>query len=285
MNDTGARLAALVHRPEEGVLRGRSVFLAASVPSPQRAEEFRRLPDAQREIEQAVVSLARAVFTEGGRLVFGGHPSIAPLIAMVAGEYLPPSELPAVESERGLSGHERPEIRPPVVIHQLDVYEDFLTSATQHMASVGYAELRWHSASEEERWVEWSPEHPQYPQSLREMRRAIVEDAEVIAMVCVGGMEGVLEEAALFWAARRRPIYVVASTGGAAELLARGRADSVFRSHDRAADIPVVAIDEELVRDIRPQLRDAEGRQIDAPLRFAPYPMIMQALVQRIASE
>src|SRR4051794_31938323 len=68
-------------------LSGKTVFLCASVPDRQRAKKYRRLENAAFEIEQAVISLARAVFSEGGRLLFGGHPSISPLVATVAGEY------------------------------------------------------------------------------------------------------------------------------------------------------------------------------------------------------
>jgi hypothetical protein len=71
-------------------LRGKAIFLSASVPSPKRNEQYQRIEDAHFEIEQAVISLARAVFSESGQLVFGGHPAISLLVAMVAGEYREP---------------------------------------------------------------------------------------------------------------------------------------------------------------------------------------------------
>src|SRR5215475_14156218 len=71
-------------------LRAKNIFLSASVPAPNRAQRYWRVANAAFQIEQAVVSLARAVFSEGGTLVFGGHPAISPLVAMVAGEYRQP---------------------------------------------------------------------------------------------------------------------------------------------------------------------------------------------------
>src|SRR4051812_12552361 len=74
-------------------LVGRTVFLSASKPT--RKLDF--LPpsdvparETDREIEHAALSLARAVFAEGGGLVFGAHPSVSPLIASAASEYFPP---------------------------------------------------------------------------------------------------------------------------------------------------------------------------------------------------
>jgi len=99
------------------------------------------------------------------------------------------------------------------------------------------------------------------------------------AMVCVGGMEGVLEEAALFNAFRHQPVYVLARTGGASELLARRHPARELE----VPDLPVIAIDEETLADVHPRLRGLDGETYDAPPRFAPYPVIMDALVRRIA--
>ena len=77
-------------------LHGVAVFLSASVPSPERSHEYNRIPEAPLRIEEAVMSIARAIFMEGGTLVFGAHPSISPLVARVIGHYYLPA--PAEES-------------------------------------------------------------------------------------------------------------------------------------------------------------------------------------------
>ena len=65
----------IVDSPQRGRMRGRAILLSASVPSMERAEIYKRIETIE-AIEEAVVSMARAVFSEGGTLVFGGHPTI-----------------------------------------------------------------------------------------------------------------------------------------------------------------------------------------------------------------
>ncbi|MDF1595149.1 MAG: hypothetical protein P1T08_03455 [Acidimicrobiia bacterium] len=63
--------------PEEGKLHGASVFLAAS---PDDDSEF---------LEEAIISLVRAVFAGGGRLAVGAEPSLVALAGLIAAEYMP----------------------------------------------------------------------------------------------------------------------------------------------------------------------------------------------------
>lgn len=278
-------MKALVRRPDKGRLRGSAIFLSASVPKSERAAAFRRLADAQREIEQAVVSLARAVFAEGGRLVFGGHPSISPLVSLVAGEYVSAGRAEPREGSRNAQ-ERRADLSQtaPVIIHQLDAFRSELPDATTHMEELGQAVIRWHETLPDERRVEWPASAPRYPKSLRRMRLAMLGDKpsfgeRLRAMVCLGGMEGVFEEAALFHELRHQPVYVLARTGGASELLARR--DTVREVS--VPDVPIVSIDEAVLQDVRPQLRGQDGESYDAPPRFAPYPVIMDALLRRVA--
>ena len=61
-----------------------TVFLSASFPSGERGEKFK--PYDPSGIADAVSALARSVFASNGRLLFGGHPTITPLILMIASE-------------------------------------------------------------------------------------------------------------------------------------------------------------------------------------------------------
>lgn len=76
-------------RPLNGPLAGRAVFLSASVPSGDGANQYRRIPQAFARIEEAALRVAGAVFNAGGTLVFGGHPSISPLIGYLCEQYQP----------------------------------------------------------------------------------------------------------------------------------------------------------------------------------------------------
>src|SRR5690348_16641625 len=107
-------------KPLGSRLRGKTILLSASVPAPERAKEYQRVEDAHFQIEQAVISLARAVFSESGQLVFGGHPAISPLVAMVAGEYREP---------RYAESHQEKPIAP-IRIFQSRAFEGFLPDDT-----------------------------------------------------------------------------------------------------------------------------------------------------------
>ncbi len=162
-------------------LANRTVFLSASVPAPNRG--FARPPDAAFVVEQAVVGLARAVFAEGGRLVFGAHPSISPLVASVATEY------------RQASAADGPR---PVVIYQSRAFEEVLPNETWDLYRFGFADLLWTDAEGGEHYQPGDAASLQCPLSLRAMRTRMIKEQKPIAMVIAGGMDGVLEESRCF---------------------------------------------------------------------------------------
>ena len=250
-------------------LSGKTIFLSASVPAPERDDRFRRVENAHFEIDQAVISLARAVFSEGGRLVFGGHPAISPLVAMVAGEYRQPAYAE--------TGEERP--APLIRIFQSRAFEGFLPDDTLMMYRTGYAAITWTEAIGDERFDPGAHyTGPPCPRSLAAMREAMIEGTQPVAMVCVGGMEGVEQEFEVFRKLRPGiPVYVLEGTGGAAGLLAE-------RDRDR-----VRVIDAEIAHTLRRLRADFPAaprgeRPADEPAPPAtPYPLIMQTLVSELA--
>jgi hypothetical protein len=241
-----------------GRLNGRTLLLSASVPSPARAEAFLRIPDSAFEIEQAVISLARTVFSEGGRLAFGGHPSISPLVAMVAGEYR------AAGSD--------PKREPPVVIYRSHAFDGYVPRDTMMMFEAGLAREVWVDAVDGEKFDPSGPrDSPPCPLSVLEMRVRMIKESHPQAMVCIGGMEGVLREAELFaQIGQGRPIFALARTGGAAGLLQGW-------SRDRAAAFEVTEIDREVLAGVAAK---REGRGFaPAESDITPYPLVMEAIV------
>jgi hypothetical protein len=205
----------------EGRLKDAAVFLSASVPD--RAEVKTALytgplPKRRDEdllIENAVVALARAVFVEGGRLVFGGHPAISPLMATVAAEYFPPESGGARE-------------RPPIVVFQSRAYEHVILEDVLAMKELGQADVRWTDIKADERYDPARSGEKQCQQSLAAMREQMLSVPGLRAMVCIGGMDGVLDEYAAFtkrWSGA--PVFVFASTGGASTTLAELHGNSV----------------------------------------------------------
>ena len=261
-----------------GILQGRSVFLSASVPT---RPGFRRPSFAAVEIEEAVVSLARAVLREEGILVFGAHPSISPLVASVASEYITPhlrtSEPPDVEEidqveRRG----------PAVVIYQSHAYDRYVPNKTWELYRLGYAELIWCKAQGGEMF-DPALMQAQCPLSLEFMRKAMIRKERPIAMVAIGGMEGVIAEAELFLSAQQdrkmrayKPVWILETTGGAAEQL--GERLIASRNHLRFV--------EREWREANPYAISEPSCEADSRAEeFVPYPTILQWLVQQIAKQ
>lgn len=182
-------------------LAQRSIFLSASVPLQARAPIYHVLDNQVDWIEEAVIAVARAVLGQRGQLVFGAHPSISPLVAMVAGEYIEPV--------------------PRVHIYQSRAYEGYIPDETSAMVRAGLAVMHWIDAADGERFNPSMRGQPQCQASLRAMREAMLRETAPAAMVGIGGMEGVEDEAELFADLRPgQPIFLLQSTGGATRLLA-----------------------------------------------------------------
>jgi hypothetical protein len=147
------------------------------------------------------------------------------------------------------------------------------------MYRLGYATLTWTDAVDGE---EFDPEtqytEPPCPKSLRDMRIAMIRDLRPVAMVCIGGMEGVEEEFKVFTELRNGfPIYALTSTGGAASILAEHPNELV-----RAIDIEVIKRLEDRRREQFTELESVIiGDREERPT--TPYPLIMQTIVDDVA--
>jgi hypothetical protein len=158
----------------------KSIFLSASIPLPDRHPRYIGTADvvAIRDSIRALVS----VVVPHGRLVFGGHPAITPLIRLlIAG------------MGRSVGDH--------VTLYQSRFFEERLP------ADVGeFEEVRFTAAINGNR-----------DESLEVMRIEMIGKNEFDAGVFIGGMEGVEIEYALFRKLQDgRPVFPIASTGAAA---------------------------------------------------------------------
>jgi hypothetical protein len=237
-----------------------SIFLlSASVPSPERSEQYLRIRDSQLHIDEAIISLSRAVFASGGRIVFGGHPTVVPLVCMVAAEYVSSTRASTLES-------------PPSIVYQSEAYKDIVTEPQREMVSLGLSEERLVPAVDHERYDPRRRGEPQCERSLQQMRYQMISETKPQALICMGGMEGVEDEFAMFAELYpSRPIWLWAITGGATALLA-GRYG--YRPNVRVIDAELLnGLAERLQR--RMPSRSAAG---DRPA-VVPYPYIMQVMV------
>ena len=185
----------------------RNIFLSASFPSGPRGEIFQPFDPA--EIADAVTALVRAVLTYNGRLVFGGHPTITPLVLFVASEH---------------------RVTDAVDIYQSRFFADVIPVETGRLATAGFGR------------IQWVARRASLESSLREMRTAMIGGSDPLTGVFVGGMEGIVEEWELFAEAYPdRPRMAFLAPGGAARRLEPFHVPGEL-SHDlRSRNYPVAA--------------------------------------------
>ena len=200
-------------------LRGRFVFLSASFPSFKRDGQFSGTADTA-EISNAVVSLAKAVFQADGGLVFGGHPTITPLLLSVArdlflGQPSPLESRPRWTPDQGprllaYQSHVYDRIRPP------DIGE--LVGLREGLGRIVETKIQ-NNERQPTTQAEVNPRDQKF--SLEHMRLRMLMDPESrpVAAVFVGGMEGIHDEFQLAQSPALRR-YVIAAPGGAAARLA-----------------------------------------------------------------
>ena len=166
-------------------LAGRHVFLSASFPSGKIGEGVR--PYDAAGIADAVTAIVRAVLLNEGKLLFGGHPTITPLVLMIG------TELRA---------------RQAVDIFQSEWFREEITRET------------WTLAESDVGVIHWTRRCASLEKSLTEMRRQMLGFVVPAGAVFVGGMSGIPAEHELvgrIWPGV--PRIPIAGPGGAAAQL------------------------------------------------------------------
>jgi hypothetical protein len=272
--------------PKQSRLNQAAVFLSASVPSKERSQKYQRIENAAVCIEEAVIAVARAVFSAGGNLVFGGHPSISPLVASVLREYQAPEVGPDAKVE-----HPEGQPQPKVTMYQSKVWEPFWAEESKRLAENQFVDFHWTPIVEGESISQGRTDGPKAPKSMTEMRKQMVESSSPVAMIIIGGMEGTEEEAILFAKYRHgQPIFVLTTTGGAASLIER----RIELSNTRVIVSDKLDRDEverfwktQEDRDPRSSQGAATEGSAPTPLRerkyYVPYSFIAQHIVEVIA--
>ena len=189
-------------------LAGQYVFLSASFPSGERARRFP--PFDPGEIADAVTAVVRAVLKGDGKLLFGGHPTITPLVLMIASEL---------------------NRKAVVDVFQSHWFEDQITPEVHALAEAGYG------------CIHWTPKLESREQSLQEMRREMLcFDQPIAAGVFVGGMEGIRDEFDQFGASvQNAPRIPLPGAGGAAAQLPLDYAKHILGDHMESRHYPFVA--------------------------------------------
>ena len=161
-----------------------SLFLSASVPLPGRSKLWLETADVI-AIRDSIKALVEIALSEG-ELVFGGHPAITPLVALLL-RSLPPEQ------------------KKRVILFQSEWFEpEFVEENSE------FIDFRLIPAGHD------------LDASLRLMRYAMLKSKKFDAAFFVGGMEGIAVEYEAFRSLHpTAPCYPIASTGAAALRLYR----------------------------------------------------------------
>lgn len=166
-------------------LQGGHVFIAASFPSGPRAEPW-PVSDGS-AVAEAVTAAVRTIIGMDGKVLFGGHPTITPLVLMVANEY---------------------DVRGRVDVYQSAWFADEITPATRRLEQTGAGTIHM------------VPARTTRDDSLKVMRTEMLSLSSIRGGLFVGGMEGIVDEHERFGDAHPDlPRLVVAGPGGAAATL------------------------------------------------------------------
>ena len=216
-------LRGLVDLPAQPV-----ILLSASLPvlrvkeGEEDYERNRRQVEAARPelIRAAIVELCRWAFQRGYNLVFGGHPTISPLVVEAARRF---SGSPRHPDQ---NGHESRS--PRVFVFQSEYFpEKDRARATNDLVTWDVGQLVLTPKIEDRR------------SSLACMRDIMVHWPGMRGAVFIGGMEGINDEANRFKEAHARaplPCFAVGSAGGEAKFLLKDNPDQfagLGRPHDR----------------------------------------------------
>lgn len=158
------------------------VFLSASIPYPDRDKEFYDTADIV-SIRDAVRALATVVIPKA-HLVWGGHPSITPLIRFV---------MDRMNSD----------LKKHITLYQSLFFEDKFPPDNFAFENIVLTEKRNNR-----------------DESLELMRNKLINENDFKVGIFIGGMEGINDEYAIF--KERHPkalILPIASTGAAAKIL------------------------------------------------------------------
>lgn len=180
------------------------IFLSSSVPPADL-----KTPSVHKEVARAVAVFAYSIFSSGGRIVFGGHPSVTPFV------------LESAETMLKITPQPR---QPLIKMYQSEIFiRNIVSSATRELFVRNIAELVLTPLVEGEILFTANQSGPikEGKGSLELMRRRMIQDNDLSAAIFIGGSDGVrteLEHFKNFFP--DRPVYFIGATAGASRQLA-----------------------------------------------------------------
>lgn len=186
----------------------KNIFLSASIPLPERHPKYYETADII-AIRDAVIALTSIALTNH-RIVWGGHPSITPLIYYVIERMLISKleredwELPLNEDEKDLIESQlKGKIQQHVLLYQSLFFKEDFPPENELFKNVVLTENVGDIHS-----------------SIQHMRHRMFSENEFAAAVFIGGMDGIEVEYNMFQEYHPKAIILpIASTGAATKIV------------------------------------------------------------------
>lgn len=200
----------------------KNIFLSASIPLPDRHPKYYETADII-AIRDAVIALASLVLGKH-KIVWGGHPSITPLIYYVIERMLINKlerkdwELPLNEEEKKIIENQLKEkIQQHVLLYQSVIFKDIFPVENEKFKNVVITE-----------------DLGDTPSSIEQMRKRMFTENEFAAAVFIGGMDGIEVEYNMFKKLHPNALIIpIASTGAATKIVFDSLATDDEANHER----------------------------------------------------
>lgn len=186
----------------------KNIFLSASIPLPERHHKYYDTADVI-AIRDAVIALASVVLGKH-KIIWGGHPSITPLIYYVIERIIQnridDNELELLNSEEqreALSTQLKREISKHVTIYQSLFFKDKFPEDNEKFDNIVFTDNKGDIHS-----------------SIQLMRQEMLSKHKFSAAVFIGGMDGIEVEYEMFKTMHPKAIILpIASTGAATKIV------------------------------------------------------------------
>lgn len=182
-----------------------NIFLAASIPVEGRPKKYLKTADVI-AIREAVLALCNVVIPKY-HLVWGGHPSITPMVNHVLLHHSPKKD----------NAHRRLYVKDRLTLYQSLHFEKDFPPDNNQFENVQFIKMRNQYGEQIEATMFQESDKEE---SKKAMRKQMINTRTFAAGVFIGGMDGVEEEFKIFRKKHPRAILLpIASTGGAAKIL------------------------------------------------------------------
>lgn len=190
----------------------KNIFLSASIPLPERDAKYFETADIV-AIRDAIIALTTVVLPKH-KLIWGGHPSITPLINYVM-------------EKLGLN------IQEHVQIYQSLWFRDKFPEDNNKFENIVFTESL-----------------KDIPSSIQLMRERMLFENEYAAAVFIGGMKGIEDEYRMFYEKHRNAILLpIASTGAATRILYDNLLPNQFKNERLLKDYGYMSLFQNLLID------------------------------------